>query len=272
MDVNAIFANLLILIKGGGDLASGVAYRLKRSGFPLIITELPAPSLVRRTVCYGEAVYSGEVTVEGFTARRVKTPAEARQLAGSGLIPVLVDPEGQAAAQLQPQILIDGIMAKFNTGTRLTDAPLVIALGPGFTAGQDCHAVIETNRGHNLGRVIYRGQAEADTGTPGPIKGYTADRVLRAPASGYVQARLKIGERVKQGQLLATVNGHEIYAPFEGVLRGLIHPQVPVSAGLKIGDLDPRGEVEHCFTISDKSLAIGGGVLEAVLASQVVKP
>jgi xanthine dehydrogenase accessory factor len=272
MDVNPIFAKQLILIKGGGDLASGVAYRLKRSGFPLIMTELATPSLVRRTVCYGEAVYSGEATVEGLTARRVETLAEARQLAGSSLIPVLVDPEAQGVAQLQPQVLIDGIMAKINTGTCLTDAPLVIALGPGFTAGQDCHGVIETSRGHNLGRVIYRGQAEADTGTPGPVKGYTSDRVLRAPTSGYVQGRLKIGDQVKQGQLIATVGDHEIYAPFEGVLRGLIHPQVLVSAGLKIGDLDPRGEVEHCFTISDKSLAIGGGVLEAVLASQVVRP
>jgi xanthine dehydrogenase accessory factor len=272
MDVNPIFAEVLILIKGAGDLASGVAYRLKRSGFPVIMTELPTPSLVRRTVCYGEAVYSGAVTVEGITARRVESPAEARRLAGTGLIPVLVDPEAQGVAQLHPQVLIDAIIAKVNTGTRLTEAPLVIALGPGFTAGRDCHVVIETNRGHNLGRVIYEGQAEADTKTPGPVKGYTADRVLRAPSSGHVQSRFNIGDRVKQGQAIATVNSQEIYAPFEGVLRGLIHPQVRVSPGFKIGDLDPRGKVEHCFTISDKSLAIGGGVLEAVLASQVVRP
>lgn len=272
MDVNPIFAKLLILIKGAGDLASGVAYRLKRSGFPLIMTELPAPSLVRRTVCYGEAVYRGEVTVEGITARRVESPAEALPLAGTALIPVLVDPKAQGVAQLQPQVLIDAIIAKVNTGTQLTDAPLVIALGPGFTAGQDCHVVIETNRGHNLGRVIYEGQAEADTKTPGPVKGYTADRVLRAPSSGHVQGRFNIGDQVKQGQVIATVDGQKIYAPFAGVLRGLIHPQLWVSPGLKIGDLDPRGEVEHCFTISDKSLAIGGGVLEAVLASQVVRP
>lgn len=271
MEINSIFAELFILIKGGGDLASGIAYRLKRSGFPLIITELPAPSLVRRTVCYGEAVYRGEITIEGMTARRVETPAEARQLARTEIIPVLVDPEGLAIPQLQPQVVVDAIMAKANTGTTRQDAPLVIALGPGFSAGQDCHAVVETNRGHTLGRVIYQGQAEPDTRTPGPVKGHTADRVLRAPADGYVQGQLNIGDLVKQGQLIATVAGHELRAPFDGILRGLIHPQVWVSRGLKIGDLDPRGQVEHCFTISDKSLAIGGGVLEAVLASEVVR-
>jgi xanthine dehydrogenase accessory factor len=210
--------------------------------------------------------------IEGITARRVETPAEAQQLTQTEIIPVLVDPKAQAVTQLQPQVVVDAIMAKINIGTTRHDAPLVIALGPGFTAGQDCHAVIETNRGHNLGRVIYQGQAEPDTRTPGPVKGYTADRVLRAPADGHVQGQLNIGDPVKQGQLIATVAGHELRAPFDGILRGLIHPQVWVSQGLKIGDLDPRGQVEHCFTISDKSLAIGGGVLEAVLANQVDRP
>jgi xanthine dehydrogenase accessory factor len=162
-------------------------------------------------------------------------------------------------------------MAKINTGTRITDAPLVIALGPGFTAGQDCHAVIETNRGHALGRVIYQGQAEPDTKSPGAIKGYTTGRVLRAPAPGYVTPRVEIGDVIRQNQLIATVNSHEIRASFDGILRGLVHPSVPVTPGLKIGDLDPRAQIEHCFTISDKSLAIGGGVLEAILASEVMR-
>ena len=252
-------------------MASGVAYRLKRSGFPLVMTELSAPLMVRRPVCFGEAIYSGETAVEGIVARRVSLPEEARQLAAGEVIPVLVDPQAVLATVLNPHILIDAIMAKANTGTRLDDAPLVIALGPGFVAGQDCHVVIETNRGHWLGRVIYQGQTEPNTGIPGQIKGYTADRVLRAPAAGHVAARAKIGDSIKPGQLIATVAGREIRAPFEGVLRGLIHPKVAVTAGLKVGDLDPRGIIAHCFTISDKSLAVGGAVLEAILASSVIR-
>jgi xanthine dehydrogenase accessory factor len=271
MNSNLRLNDILILIKGAGDLASGVAYRLKRSGFPLVMTELPTPTLVRRTVCFGEAVYSGETTVEGIIARRVKTPLEAAHLAGGDLIPLLVDPEAAALEQLKPKVVVDAIMAKANTGTRLDDAPLVLALGPGFTAGRDCHAVIETNRGHRLGRVIYAGSAEPDTKTPGVVKGYAAGRVLRAPTDGYVTPAAKIGDLIQPGQLIAVVDGHELRAPFAGVLRGLVHPAVYVTAGLKIGDLDPRGQVEHCFTISDKSLAVAGGVLEAILASPVVR-
>ena len=271
MNNNSCFKDTLVLIKGAGDLASGVAYRLKRSGFPVIMTELFTPLLVRRTVCFGDAVYTGETTVEGIVARRVTTPEEARQLAAGDIIPVLVDPKATLVSRLRPQVVVDAIMAKANTGTSITDAPLVVALGPGFSAGQDCHGVIETNRGHNLGRVIYRGQSEADTQTPGPVKGYAADRVLRAPAAGHVAAVSRIGDTIAQDQLIATVAGQEIRAPFPGVLRGLIHPTVTVTPGLKIGDLDPRGMVEHCFTISDKSLAVGGGVLEAILASNVVR-
>lgn len=278
MNLHSPFNNTLIIIKGAGDLASGVAYRLKRSGFPLIMTELAAPSFVRRTVSYGQAVYSGETSVEGIVARRVASPAEARQLAASPVIPLLVDPQAAAIPLLNPQVLVDAIMAKVNTGTTLHDAPLVIALGPGFTAGQDCHAVIETNRGHWLGRVIYpgggllgNGQAEPNSHTPGQMKGVTSDRVLRAPAAGHVTPHARIGDRLAAGQLIASVNGHEIRAAFAGVLRGLLHSDVPVTPGFKIGDLDPRGEVSHCFTISDKSLAIGGGVLEAILASEAMR-
>ncbi|MFN8454846.1 MAG: selenium-dependent molybdenum cofactor biosynthesis protein YqeB [Anaerolineae bacterium] len=277
MKPHSILNEILVLIKGAGDLASGVAYRLKRSGFPVMMTELPAPSLVRRTVSFGEAVYSGETVVEGLIARRVDTPEQARSLAYSEVIPVLVDPQAASVAVLKPQVLVDGIIAKINTGTALTDASLVIALGPGFTAGSDCHAVIETNRGHWLGRVIYpgggpfgNGQAEADTQTPGAIKGRSDDRVLRAPAAGHLTPHAHIGDRINAGQLIATVAGQELRAAFAGVLRGLVHPQVAVTPGFKIGDLDPRGEVSHCFAISDKSLAVGGGVLEGILANSVL--
>lgn len=260
------FENILVVIKGAGDLASGVAYRLKRSGFPLVMTELPAPLLVRRPVSFGEAVYAGQTVVEGITARRVEAVAEARALASGNDIPVIVDPDGQAVKALAPAVLVDAIMAKQNTGTRLTDAPLVIALGPGFYAGRDCQAVIETMRGHWLGRIITQGAAQPDTQTPGPVQGRTVDRVLRAPAEGHLEPVAEIGQRLAGGSLIARLNGHEIRAPFDGVLRGLIHPQVRVWPGLKIGDLDPRAVEQHCFTISDKSLAIGGGVLEAILA------
>ena len=271
MTINPIFEHVLVLIKGAGDLASGAAYRLKRSGFPLIMTELPTPLMVRRAVCFGEAVYSGQVTVEGITARRVESVAEAEGLAYSDVIPVLVAPQPEIVPTLKPQVLVDAIMAKVNTGTAIHDAPLVIALGPGFTAGQECHAVIETNRGHWLGRVIDAGQTEPDTGQPGAVKGQLADRVLRAPAEGHVIAVANLGDRLQAGQLIATVAGHEVRAPFAGVLRGLVHSQVPLTKGFKIGDLDPRGVARHCFTISDKSLAVGGGVLEAILASNVIR-
>ena len=270
MATNPLFKDVLILIKGAGDLASGVAYRLKRAGFPLIMTELPAPLFVRRAVCYGEAVFQGQVTVEGITAALVDSASEALALAGSDVIPVLVDPEGQSLSTVKPKVVVDAIMAKTNTGTRLTDAPFVVALGPGFTAGVDCHAVIETKRGHRLGRVITHGPAQANTGSPGKLKGHTLNRVLRAPAAGYVDSAAAIGAAIRQDQCIATVNGTEVRAPFDGVLRGLVHPTVSVTPGFKIGDLDPRGDIDHCFTISDKSLAVGGGVLEAILAHRLI--
>jgi len=198
-------------------------------------------------------------------ARHVATIDEARQLATTAIIPILVTPD---ISLLQPTIMVDAIVAKVNTGTRLSDAPFVVALGPGFTVGVDCHAIVETNRGHSLGRVLYHGSAEPNTGTPGQVAGVAHERVLRAPAVGHVMPMAQIGNMVAAGQLIATVNGQELRAPFAGVLRGLIHPAVKVTPGYKIGDLDPRGHVTHCFTISDKSLAIGGGVVEAVLGER----
>ncbi|MCB0045136.1 MAG: EF2563 family selenium-dependent molybdenum hydroxylase system protein [Caldilineaceae bacterium] len=256
----------LIVVKGGGDLAGGVIRRLKRAGFPLIVTELAAPLFVRRTVSFGESVYAGRVEIEGIAAQHAATPEEAQKLATTAVVPVLVDPRAAVVDALRPAVVVDAVMAKRNTGTHMNDAPLVIALGPGFTAGEDCHAVVETMRGHNLGRLIYAGSAQPNTGTPGIVGGHGAERVLRAPAAGHVEAYVAISERVRQDQRIAAVAGKEVRAPFDGVLRGIIHPSVMVTPGMKIGDVDPRDSVDHCFTISDKALAIGGAVLEAVLA------
>jgi xanthine dehydrogenase accessory factor len=258
--------NATVLIRGAGDLASGVAARLHRCGFPVVMTELPQPLMVRRAVCFGEAVYVGEVAVEGISARLAADVREARALLAEGVIPVLVDPGAEHRRALDPQVVVDAIMAKHNTGTAITDAPQVVALGPGFTAGVDCHAVIETNRGHWLGRVIRQGAAQPDTQTPGEVNGRQGDRVLRAPTDGMIYAHAEIGDRIGAGQTVASVGGQPVRAPFAGVLRGIIHPGLCVTAGLKIGDLDPRATPEYCFTISDKSLAVAGGVLEAILS------
>ena len=270
MAVNPVFASIHVLIKGGGDLATGVALRLARAGLPILITEVARPMMVRRTVSFGGAVYEGQMTVEGVRAIKAQ-PADIETHLAAGHIPVVVDPVAEIRAIWRPVVLVDAIMAKRNLGTSLADAPLVIALGPGFEAGVDCHCVIETNRGHHLGRPIYQGQAQPDTGTPGPVEGHTQSRVLRAPADGHITPYIAIGDFVKAGDLIATMGQRPITAPFDGLLRGLIHPQVHVQSGQKIGDLDPRAEKAHCYLISDKSLAIGGGVLEAVLASQVVR-
>lgn len=252
-------------MRGGGDLATGAAYRLNRAGFPVVVLELGRPLVVRRRVALATAVLEGEVQIEGLTGRLVESYIEALPLAQFGIIPVLVSPNLPVGYADNTAVLIDGRMAKRNIDTEINQAPLVVALGPGFEAGRDCHAVIETMRGHRLGRVIWRGSALPNTGTPGIVAGKGAERVLRAPAAGEVQWQVEIGDVVGEGQMLGSVAGQEIAAPFGGVLRGLIARGTAVPAGLKIGDLDVRAEVSACFTISDKALAIGGGVLEAVL-------
>lgn len=258
--------NGLVLIRGAGDLASGVATRLHRAGFAVVMTELPQPVMVRRAVCFGEAVWEGTVTVEGITAERADNVRAARASLEAGRIPVLVDPRGRSRSELEPAVLVDAIMAKRNTGTSIGDASLVVALGPGFTAGEDCHAVVETQRGHWLGRVYRQGGALPDTGVPGEIGGETARRVLRAPADGTFTGLAAIGELVQAGDVLGTIGDLTLRATCTGMLRGLIRSGVRVTAGMKIGDVDPRAERSHCFTVSDKSLAVGGGVLEAILA------
>lgn len=253
-----------VVIKGGGDLGSGVAWRLWRCGFPVIVLEQPQPTVIRRAVALAAAVYEGEVTVEGLTARRAE-PQEVEPLLASGRVPVLVDPQADSLAVLRPEVLVDAILAKRNTGTRLADAPLVIALGPGFCAGQDCHAVVETARGHMLGRVYWRGAALANSGIPGEVGGEGAKRVLRAPADGTFVPLAQIGDAVQAGQVLARVGDEPVRAQISGVLRGLLQAGLPVTTGMKVGDVDPRGERSSCFTISDKALAVAGGVLEAIL-------
>ena len=262
-----LFESVPVIVRGGGDLASGVVYRLVKCGFPVLVTELARPLAIRRVVAFAEAIFAGEITVEDIHARRVENVEAARACWAAGEVPVLVDEEGASLAVLRPPVVVDARMAKRNLDTTRDDAPLVIGLGPGFTAGEDCHVVIETNRGHYLGRVIRRGTAQADTGKPGEVRGHVSDRVLRAPADGFVQPLAEIGDALSAGQVVARVGEAPVRAPFDGVLRGLIHPSVPVFAGMKIGDVDPRGVRDHCFTVSEKSLAIGGGVLEAILSA-----
>ncbi len=257
--------NLIILVKGGGEMATGVAHRLARSGFRVCLTEIPRPMAVRREVAFCEAVYDGEKEVEGLRARRVAGKDEILRSWEEGQIPLVVDPECSIRRELSPEVLIDAILAKKNLGTRIDDAPLVIGLGPGFCAGRDVHYVIETNRGHSLGRVIENGQAEADTGVPGEIAGFTWERVLRAPAAGEFRGKKRIGDPVQKGEVVAEAGGEPVAAKIDGVLRGILRSGVRVTAGMKAGDVDPRGIREHCFTISDKARSIGGGVLEAIL-------
>lgn len=270
MAQNIPFKHLLVLVRGAGDLGSGVVYRLYRAGFPVIVTELPTPLFVRRTVAYGAAVYDGVITVDGITARCVSL-AEVAATLEQGEIPVVVSPDDTLIGALAPVAVIDTRMAKAPLDAKIGHAPLVVALGPGYEPGVHCHAVIETNRGHQLGRVYWNQQAEPDTGQPGAVGGVTGLRLLRAPASGTLVAHRQIGDMVQRGEVVAEVAGKPVTAQIDGIVRGMIHPSVEVWLGLKIGDIDPRAKREHCFTISEKALAVGGGVVEAVLSAAVIR-
>ncbi len=254
-----------VLVLGGGDLGSGVAHRLLRAGFGVMISELPDPLTVRRTVAFATAVETGESTVEGVMARRVGDPATALAAMAAGCIPVLVGADAAAVAALDPAVIVDTAMRKRRSLVRRGTAPVVIALGPGSVAGEDVDAVIETNRGHNLGRVILVGAAEPDTGVPGEVGGHGSARLLRAPCSGILTALAEIGAEVAPGQVVARVNGEPVRAQIAGVLRGMIRAGTAVTAGLKVGDIDPRARPEHCYSISDKARAVAGGVLEAIM-------
>lgn len=256
---------MLILIRGAGDIATGIALRLWRSGMDVVMTDLPQPTAIRRTVCFSPAITEGETTVEGITARRAENAEEALALLRQRIVPVLADPELKCLSALHPDALVDAILAKKNVGTAITDAPVVVGVGPGFTAGEDCHAVVETMRGHTLGRVIYRGSALPNTNIPGLIGGFAGERVLRAPADGVFHQRLDIGAEVQAGDVAGEVDGVPMVCTIAGVVRGLLPEGTPVYKGMKSGDVDPRCKPEYCTTASDKALAVGGGVLEAIL-------
>jgi xanthine dehydrogenase accessory factor len=260
-------SELMVLIRGGGEMATGIAHRLHRSHMRVLITEIATPTSVRRTVAFAEAVYEGAQTVEGVKAVRVDSSDEAYAAWEQNQIPIFIDPEASIGKILKPVVIVDAIMAKKSGAAKLTDAPLVIGVGPGFIAGFDVHAVIESNRGHHLGRVIWDGAAECDTGIPASVDGYTASRVLRVPRNGIFSALRAIGDAVSAGEAVATVNGELIKAEISGQIRGLLRNGIQVEKGIKAGDIDPRGERGYCDSISDKSRAIAGGVLEAVLHS-----
>lgn len=255
-----------VLVKGAGEMASAVAWRLHRAGFRrLCMLDLPNPLCVRRQVSFCTALESGAAAVEGVRAVRVRTQGEIEAAWDAGAIAVACTDDWARIAGIGPEVVIDAILAKRNTGTAKHDAPLVIALGPGFEAGTDCHLVIETNRGHDLGRLLERGRAAPNTGVPGDIAGHTNDRVLRAPAAGEFRTERRIGDFVRRGDVIGEVAGHPVTAPLDGVLRGLIRPGTAVARGLKLGDIDPRGRREYCDTISDKARAIAGAALEGVM-------
>ncbi|MDX9915467.1 MAG: selenium-dependent molybdenum cofactor biosynthesis protein YqeB [Sphaerochaeta sp.] len=257
-------AQHLVIVRGGGDLASGVVARLHRSGWRVIVLEVEHPSVIRRTASVAEAIYSGETTVEGIRARRIQSTKEAFALLEQHIVPVLVDGEGASIKEIAPVCVVDAIMAKRNLSTRIDDAPLVVALGPGFTAGVDCDYVIETMRGHNLGRIIKSGSAQANTGTPGLVGGHDRNRVLHSPKAGIFQSERTIGELVNAGDIIATVDGEPIIAKISGKLRGLLKSGLPTTEHFKVADIDPRGVDADHTTISDKAWAIGGAVLEVV--------
>jgi len=254
-----------VVVKGGGDLGTGVAWRLHRCGFRVMVTEIACPTVIRRAVAFASAVFEEVITVENVVARLVVDAAGVNRCWRAGEVPVIVEPDGALLQRVPCKVVVDAVMAKRNTGTCMKDAPVVVALGPGFTVGADCHAVVETNRGHNLGRVLLEGSADPDTGVPGTLARESGKRVLRAPVQGVFRATSAIGDRVQIGQTVAFVDNVPIRSHLDGVVRGLLYDGLSVPAGFKVGDVDPRGVVSHCFTISDKALAVGGGVLEAIL-------
>jgi len=254
-----------VVIKGAGDLATGTAHRLFRCGFRVIMLERPDPAAIRRPVCFAQAVFSGVHTVEGVTSELSAGPEKAGEVARSGRVSVIIDPLWLTVRQLRPDVVVDAVMAKRNLGTVIDEALVVIGLGPGFTAGVDVHAVVETCRGHDLGRVILSGSAATNTGAPGEIGGYSVERVVRSPGKGILTALREIGDPVEKGDIIGAVGGHNLVAPLSGVLRGLLKSGLEVVEGMKVGDIDPRCRRDSCFSISDKSRAVAGGVVEAIM-------
>ena len=266
----------LVIVRGGGDIATGTIYKLYKCGFRVLILEIENPSAIRRNVAFSEAVYQGRQTVEDVTCILANDLEEAVALLEKGELTIMIDPQGQCVSELQPIALVDGILAKENLGTHRGMAPVTVALGPGFEAGEDVDAVIETMRGHSLGRVIYEGTAIPNTGVPGMIGGYAKDRVIHSPTDGILKNVCKVTDTVKQGQMIAVIERDRetipVKATIDGLLRGLIRDDYPVTKGFKIADIDPRiQEYNNCFTISDKARCIAGGVLEAILHLREMK-
>lgn len=258
--------DLTIVIKGAGEMATAIACRLYMANLrKILMLEIENPLAVRRTVSFCEALWEGRKTVEGVEAVRVSGPEEVRQAWDFEKIPLAADPLWMLLKKFQPGVVVDAILAKRNLGTRMQEAELVLGLGPGFSAGSDVHMVIETNRGHNLGRIITAGRAEPNTGIPGDIGGFTEQRVLRSPADGIFTTQRCIGDRVIAGDVVGSVGGLDACSGISGVIRGMIRPHTTVTAGMKIGDVDPRGRGAYCHTISDKARAIAGAVLEAIM-------
>lgn len=260
----------LVIVRGGGDIATGTIYKLYQCGFRVLVLEIANPSAIRRNVAFSEAVYNGTQRVEKLTCHLAKTVDEAVSMLEEGKLVMLIDPKGESIDRLKPMAVVDGILAKKNLGTNRKMAPITIALGPGFTAGEDVDAVIETMRGHSLGRVIYEGQAIANTGIPGMVGGFTKERVIHSPAAGVMKNISKITDTVRKGEVIAFIETETEQIPVEatidGLLRGLIRDGYPVTKGFKIADIDPRlNEFDNCFTISDKARCIAGGVVEAIL-------
>ena len=263
--MSAELSRLVVLIRGGGEVASGVAHKLARAHFRVCLTETSEPLAVSRGVAFCEAVYDGKKEVEGLVARRVKSAVQVPKVWQQNQIPIIVDPETTIKDTLKPDVLVDAIMAKKNLGTRVTDAPLVIGLGPGFEAGRDVHTVVETNNSQSLGRVILEGRAERDTGIPLAAGGLTFERALHSPQDGPFQTDKGIGELVSAGEVVASVAGQSVKAEINGIIRALLRSGMVVKKGTKLGEIDPSGDKEACYTIRPRVRAIAGGVLEAIL-------
>ena len=256
----------IIIVRGGGDIASGAIQKLYRSGFKVLVLETETPSAIRRKVAFCEAVYEKEIEIEGIKARLVANDEDFQDCWNNDIVPVMIDSRGKVIERLKPLAVVDGILAKQNFGTKRSMAPITVALGPGFSAPEDVDIVIETMRGHNLGRIIEEGRASENTGVPGIIAGVGIERVIYSDYSGIITNIKKIGNVVEKGDVIAVVGDNEIYASISGVLRGIIRDGYKVKKGLKIADIDPRiSEKDNCFTISDKARNIGGAVLESIL-------
>lgn len=254
-----------VVVRGAGELGSAAMRRLSLAGFQVIGLEQPFPSCIRRPVCFAEAVHEGRATVEGVTAERADSPVRALELVSAGGLPVLVDPEAESLSVFRPYFLVDARLLKVGIDTTVNMAPVVVGLGPGFRVGENCTVAVETNRGTDLGRVIYRGSPQDDTGLPASVEGQAAERVLRSPENGRLKTLRKIGDSVKTGDVIAEVHGRQIVSRIDGIVRGLAREELEVEEGQKIGDIDPRGVFEYCFKISDKGKAVAGGVLEAMV-------